>query len=35
MDAIIFVVPNNSTGVALQSQQMDNNTPPILTGTLT
>ena len=35
MDAIIFVVPNNSTGVALQKQQMDDNTPPIMNGTLT
>jgi len=35
MDAIIFVVPNNSTGQTLQSQQMDGNVPPILQGTLT
>ncbi|MDG6908250.1 MAG: hypothetical protein JRN20_20970 [Nitrososphaerota archaeon] len=32
MDALIEVVPNNSTGWALQNQQMDNLTPPILTG---
>jgi cytochrome c oxidase subunit II len=35
MDAIIFVVPNNSTGQALMSQSMDGNTPPVLNGTLT
>jgi cytochrome c oxidase subunit II len=35
MDAIIFVVPNNSSGITLQNQQMDGNTPPILNGTLT
>jgi heme/copper-type cytochrome/quinol oxidase subunit 2 len=34
MDALIIVVPNNSTGIAMQRQMMDNNTPPILTGTL-
>ncbi len=34
MDALIEVVPNNATGIAIQNQQMDNNTPTILTGTL-
>lgn len=34
MDALIFVVPNNSTGQALQSQMMGGNVPPVLQGTL-
>ena len=34
MDALIFVVPNNATGIALMQKSMDNNTPPILQGTL-
>ena len=34
MDADIFVVPNNSTGQAMEQQQMNGNVPQILTGTL-
>lgn len=34
MDALIQVVPNNQTGITMQRQQMDNNTPPILPGTV-
>ncbi|MHB8567976.1 MAG: cytochrome c oxidase subunit II [Nitrososphaerales archaeon] len=34
MDALIQVVPDNSSGITNQMQQMDNNTPPILMGTV-
>jgi len=34
MDALIQVVPNNQTGIAILRQQMANNTPPILTGSV-
>ncbi len=34
MDALIQVVPNNSSGIANQMKSMDNNTPPILQGSV-
>lgn len=34
MDALILVVPNNSTGITMQTQEMQGNIPPILQGTL-